>query len=162
MIPIILFIIILISSIYYGKSNHSIAYGIIVFIMEGFTVFFIFIFVYLIVFAGTANQEMNTIEKPITSFIDSKDSPIYVKYSFKWDGGSAYKYVEQNGKYPEYNEISVKSDVNVVEGNYDPVLIVHSYVPTKKAKFLLGSISALFTHESWYEFYIPEGTFITY
>lgn len=162
MIPIILFIIILISSIYYGKSNQSIADGIFAFIMEGFTVFVILIFVYLIAFAGTTNQEMNTIEKPITSFIDSKDNPIYVKYSFEWGGGSAYKYVEQNGKYPEYNEISVKSDVNVVEGNYDPVLIVHSYIPTKKAKFLFGHMSILFTHGSWYEFYIPEGTFITY
>lgn len=162
MIPIILFIIILISSIYYGKSNHSMSDGIFVFIMEGLTVFNILILVYLFIFAGTANQEMNTIEKPITSFIDSKDNPIYVKYSFKWDGGSAYKYVEQNGKYPEYNEISVKSDVNVVEGNYNPVLIVHSYVPTKKAKFLFGSMSTLFTNGSWYEFYIPDGTFITY
>ena len=162
MIPIILFIIILISSICYGKSNRGISDGIGIFIITGFAVFVILIFVYLIVFTDTANQEMNTIEKPITSFIDSKDNPIYVKYSFKWNGGSTYRYVEQNGKYPEYNEISIKSDVNVVEGNYDPVLIVHSYVPTKKAKFLFGSVSTLFTHGSWYEFYIPDGTFITY
>ena len=162
MIPIILFIIILISSIYYGKSNRSISDGIGVFIITGFAVFVILIFVYLIVFTDTTNQEMVTTEKPITSFIDSKDNPIYVKYSFKWNGGSTYRYVEQNGKYPEYNEISIKSDVNVVEGNYDPVLIVHSYVPTKKAKFLFGSVSTLFTHGSWYEFYIPDGTFITY
>lgn len=162
MIPIILFIIILISSIYYGKSNRSELDGIGVFIITGFAVFVILIFVYLIVFTDTTNQEMVITEKPITSFIDSKDNPIYVKYSFKLNGGSTYRYVEQNGKYPEYNEISIKSDVNVVEGNYDPVLIVHSYVPTKKAKFLFGSVSTLFTHGSWYEFYIPDGTFITY
>lgn len=42
------------------------------------------------VFSGTANQEMITKEESIVSFIDNKDNPVYVKYSFKWNGGSTY------------------------------------------------------------------------
>lgn len=115
-----------------------------------------------IVFSGTNNQEMVSTEESLISFIDSKDDPVYIKYAFKWNGGSTYKYVEQNGKYPEYKEISVSSDVNIVEGNYEPVLITHSYKANKNCEFLFGPTANWFTHDTWYEFYIPEGTFITY
>ena len=114
------------------------------------------------VFSDTNNQEMITTEEPLVSFIDSKDDPVYIKYSFKWNGGSTYKYVEQSGKYPEYKEISVKEDVNIVEGNYEPVLITHSYKANKNCDRLFGPTANWFTHDTWYEFYIPNGTFITY
>lgn len=115
-----------------------------------------------LVFSGTNNQEMATTEESIVSFIDNKDNPVYVKYSFKLNGGSTYRYVEQNGKYPEYKEIPTSVDVNVVEGNYNPVLITHKYKANKSSNFLFGPIANWFTHDTWYEFYIPDGTFITY
>ena len=114
------------------------------------------------VFLDTNNQEMITTEETLISFIDSKDDPVYVKYSFKLNGGSTYRYVEQSGKYPDYKEISVKEDVNIVEGNYEPVLITHSYKANKSSIFLFGPTTNWFTYDTWYEFYIPDGTFITY
>lgn len=114
------------------------------------------------VFSDTNNQEMITTEETLISFIDSKDDPVYVKYSFKWNGGSTYKYVKQSEKYPEYKEISVKEDVNIVEGNYKPVLITHSYKANKTCDRLFGPTANWFIHDRWYEFYIPDGTFITY
>ena len=114
------------------------------------------------VFSGTNNQEMIITEKSIVSFIDNKDNPVYVKYSFKLNGGSTYRYVEQKGKYPEYKEIPISEDVNIVEGNYEPVLITHSYKANKNCDRLFGQTANWFTHDTWYEFYIPVGTFITY
>ena len=114
------------------------------------------------VFSDTNSQEMITTEETLVSFIDSKNDPVYVKYSFRWNGGSTYKYVEQSGKYPDYKEISVQEDVNIVEGTYEPVLITHSYKANKSSNFLFGPTTNWFTHDTWYEFYIPDGTFITY
>ena len=96
------------------------------------------------------------------SFIDNNDNPVYVKYSFKWNGGSTYRYVEQNGKYPEYKAIPISADVNIVEGIYEPVLITPSYKSNKNCERLFGPTANWFTHNNWYEFYIPKGTFITY
>ena len=72
------------------------------------------------------------------------------------------EYVEQNGKYLEYKEIPISADVNIVEGNYEPVLITHSYKANKNCDLLFGQTANKFTHDTWYEFYIQEGTFITY
>ncbi len=123
---------------------------------------FVFIIIGNAVFSGTNNQEMIITEEPLISFVDSEDNPVYVKYSFKCNGGSIYRYVEQNGKYPEYKEISVSNDVNIVEGNYEPVLITHSYKANKECDFLFFSTANWFTYDTWYEFYLPNGTFITY
>lgn len=139
---------------------------IVVFSFSYFVLFIIGISIFMIignsVFSGTANQEMITKEESIVSFIDNKDNPVYVKYSFKWNGGSTYRYVEQNGKYLEYKEIPISADVNIVEGNYEPVLITHSYKANKNCDLLFGQTANKFTHDTWYEFYISEGTFITY
>lgn len=149
----------LIIAIYFFDSITSfIGNFILLFVIE----FLILNIIASFTFSDIKNQEMITTENSITSFIDNKDDPIYVKYSFKWNGGSTYRYVKQNGKYPEYKEISVSKDVNIVEGNYKPVLITHSYKANENYGFLFGPIAKWFLHDSWYEFYIPEGTFITY
>lgn len=139
---------------------------IVVFSFSYFVLFIIGISIFMIignsVFSGTANQEMITKEESIVSFIDNKDNPVYVKYLFKWNSGSTYRYVEQNGKYHEYKEIPISADVNIIEGDYEPVLITHSYKANKTCDRLFGLTANKFTHDTWYEFYIPEGTFITY
>ncbi len=166
MLPVILLIIIIAASfcICLNETRMSDRVGIFVLCFFCFSVIGTFVFIITgdLVFSGTNNQEMITKEISITSFIDSKDNPVYVKYSFKWNGGSTYRYVKQDGKYPEYKEISVKEDVNIVEGNYEPVLITHSYKANKNCDRLFGPTANWFTHDTWYEFYIPDGTFITY
>ena len=166
MLVVILLIIIIAASFGFCLNEIKISDRIGVFSFSFFVLFIIGISIFMIignsVFFGTANQEMITKEESIVSFIDNKDNPVYVKYSFKWNGGSTYRYVEQNGKYPEYKEIPISADVNIVEGNYNPVLITHSYKANKSSNFLFGPTSNWFTHDTWYEFYIPEGTFITY
>ena len=56
----------------------------------------------------------------------------------------------------------ISADVNIVEGNYEPVLITHSYKANKNCDLLFGQTANKFTHDTGYEFYIPDGTFITY
>lgn len=166
MLPVILLIIIIAASfcICLDEIRMPDRVGIFVLCFFYFSVIgtFIFIITGKLTFSGTNNQEMITKEEYIVSFIDNKEDPIYVKYSFKWNSGNTYRYVEQDGKYPEYKEISVGKDVNIVEGNYEPVLITHSYKANKNCDRLFGPTANWFTHDTWYEFYIPNGTFITY
>ena len=166
MLPIILLIIIIAASFYICLDETRMSDRVAVFSFCFFVLFIIGISIFMIignsVFSGTTNQEMITKEESIVSFIDNKDNPVYVKYSFKWNGGSTYRYVEQNGKYPEYKEIPISSDINIVEGNYEPVLITHSYKANKNCNLLFGPTANWFVHDTWYEFYIPDGTFITY
>ena len=166
MLLAILLTIIFTVSFRFCLNETEISDRLVVFSFSYFVLFIIGISIFMIigncVFSGTANQEMITKEESIVSFVDNKDNPVYVKYSFKWNGGSTYRYVEQNGKYPEYKEIPVGKDVNIVEGNYEPVLITHSYKGNKNCDLLFGRTANRFTHDTWYEFYIPEGTFITY
>lgn len=166
MLVVILLIIIFAASFYIclDEIRMSDRVGIFAICFFCFSVIGIFIFIITgkFVFSDTNNQEMITTEETLVSFIDNKDDPVYVKYSFKWNVGSTYKYVEQSEKYPEYKEISVKEDVNIVEGNYEPVLITHSYKANKNCDRLFGSTANWFIHDTWYEFYIPDGTFITY
>lgn len=166
MLVLFIIFIILLLSFYFclNEENTSLCITLFTFCFFCFSVIGLFIFLIIgkAVFSETNNQEMITTEEALVSFVDSKDDPVYVKYSFRWNGGSTYKYVEQNGKYPEYKEISVSKDVNIVEGNYEPVLIVHSYKANKNCSFLFGPTASLFMHDTWYEFYLPNGTFITY
>lgn len=166
MLVVILLIIIIAASFRFCLNETEISDRIIVFCFSFFVLFIIGISIFMIignsVFSGTNNQEMITKEESIVSFIDNKDNPVYVKYSFKWNSGSTYRYVEQNGKYPEYKEIPISADVNIIEGDYEPVLITHSYKENKTCDRLFGLTANKFTHDTWYEFYIPEGTFITY
>lgn len=166
MLVLFIIFIILLLSFYFCLNEENTSLCITLFTLCFFVFSVIGLFIFLIigntVFSGTNNQEMITTEEALVSFVDSKDDPVYVKYSFRWNGGSTYKYVEQNGKYPEYKEISVNKDVNIVEGNYEPVLIVHSYKANKNCGFLFGPTASWFTYDTWYEFYLPNGTFITY
>lgn len=166
MLPIILLIIIFAASfracLHETRMSDRVAMFIALFVCLSLLGTLIFVIIGCSVFSGTNNQEMITTEKSIMSFIDSNDGPVYVKYSFKWNGESTYRYVEKNGKYPEYKEIPISADVNIVEGNYNHVLITHSYKANKTCDRLFGPTANWFTHDTWYEFYIPEGTFITY
>ena len=166
MLPIILLIIIFAilfcACLRETKMSDRIAMFITLFISLSFLGIVIFIAIGDSVFSGINNQEMITTEESIMSFIDNKDNPVYLKYSFKWNCGSIYRYVEKNGKYPEYKEVPASADVNIVEGNYEPVLITHSYKANKTCNLLFGPTANWFVHNTWYEFYIPEGTFITY
>lgn len=161
MLVVILLIIIIAASFRFCLNEIKIS--------DRIRVFFIYFFIFsvistivftiieVLVFSGTNNQKMITTEKSIVSFVDNKDNPVYVKYSFKLYGESVYRYVEQNGKYLEYKEIPISADVNIVEGNYEPVLITHSYKANKNCDLLFGSTANNFTHDTWYEFYIPDG-----
>ena len=166
MLPIILLIIIFTISLCMcldeTRISDRIAMFITLFVCLSLLGTFIFMIIGNFVFSGTNNQEMITKEESIVSFIDNNDNPVYVKYLFKWNGESTYRYVEQNGKYPEYKEIPISADVNIVEGNYNPVLITHSYKANKTCDRLFGPTANWFIHNNWYEFYIPNGTFITY
>lgn len=166
MLPIILLIIIFTASfrtcLHETRMSDRVAMFITLFFCLSILGTAIFITIGGSVFSGTNNQEMITTEESIMSFIDNKNNPVYLKYSFKWNGGSIYRYVEKNGKYPEYKEIPVREDVNIVEGNYEPVLVTHSYKANKNCNLLFGPTANWFIHDTWYEFYIPNGTFITY
>ena len=166
MLPIILLIIIFTISLRMcldeTRISDRIAMFITLFVCLSLLGTFIFILIGNLILSETNNQEMITKEESIVSFIDNNDNPVYVKYSFKWNGESTYRYVEQNGKYPEYKEIPISADVNIVEGNYNPVLITHKYKANESSNFLFGPTANWFTHDTWYEFYIPDGTFITY
>lgn len=166
MLVLILLIIDFTLSLIFCLNKTKMSDRIVEFILFYFIFFIIGTFILIIignlVFSGTANQKMVTTKKSIVSFIDSKDNPVYVKYSFNQNGRSVYRYIEYNGKYPEYKEIFKNKDVNIVEGNYDPMLIIHSYKANETCDTLFDITANWFTHDTWYEFYIPDGTFITY
>lgn len=107
------------------------------------------------------HQEYITTKEELYSFSDDGNN-VYVKRKCKWNNTGNYRYmIKEDGSY-KYKELGENEDISVVEGNYSPVLIIHSYDPGTEVKILYGPLSKYVKYDSWYEFYIPTGTFIEY